>query len=230
VPLVRLVWAAIAGALGANPVEAVTHSTGWWTLSFLCITLAITPLRRATNAHWLIKLRRMLGLYAFFYAALHFTTYIWLDVWFDAAAIAKDIVKRPFITVGFAAFVLLVPLALTSTAAMQRRLGRNWQRLHRAVYLVALLGVLHFWWLVKRDVTEPALFALAYLGLMALRSSTEDEALATAQLPLRLPAVPEWLSPIVAVVPGQLLAMATAAAKGHNLDKPRGLTKVTVTR
>jgi sulfoxide reductase heme-binding subunit YedZ len=169
VPFVRLVWAASAGALGANPVEAVSHSTGWWTLSFLCITLVITPLRRATNAYWLVKLRRMLGLYAFFYAALHFTTYVWLDVWFDAAAIAKDIVKRPFITVGFAAFVLLVPLAMTSTSAMQRRLGRNWQRLHRAVYLVALLGVLHFWWLVKRDITEPALFAFVYLGLMALR-------------------------------------------------------------
>lgn len=169
VPLVRLVWAASAGALGANPVEYVSRSTGWWTLSFLCITLAITPLRRATDAHWLVKLRRMLGLYAFFYASLHFTTYIWLDAWFDAAAIAKDIVKRPFITVGFTAFVLLVPLAMTSTSAMQRRLGRNWQRLHRAVYLVALLGVLHFWWLVKRDITEPVLFALVYLGLMALR-------------------------------------------------------------
>ncbi len=169
VPLVRLVWAAVAGTLGANPVEAVQRSTGWWTLSFLCITLAITPLRRATSAHWLVRLRRMLGLYAFFYAALHFTTYIWLDAWFDAASIAKDIVKRPFITVGFAAFVLLVPLALTSTSAMQRRLGRNWQRLHRAVYVIALLGVLHFWWLVKRDVTEPALFAFVYLGLMALR-------------------------------------------------------------
>jgi sulfoxide reductase heme-binding subunit YedZ len=168
-PLMRLVWAASVGALGANPVESVTHSTGWWTLSFLCLTLAITPLRRATNAYWLIKLRRMLGLYAFFYAVLHFTTYVWLDVWFDAAAIAKDIVKRPFITVGFAAFLLLLPLALTSTAAMQRRLGRNWQRLHRAVYLVALLGVLHFWWLVKRDITEPALFGIAYLVLMAFR-------------------------------------------------------------
>ncbi len=169
VPLTRLVWLASTNALGANPVEAVQRSTGWWALGFLCVTLAITPLRRAINVSWLIKLRRMLGLYAFFYAALHFTTYIWLDAWFDPAAIAKDIVKRPFITVGFAAFVLLVPLALTSTAAMQRRLGRNWQRLHRAVYLVALLGVLHFWWLVKRDITEPALFALAYLGLMALR-------------------------------------------------------------
>jgi sulfoxide reductase heme-binding subunit YedZ len=170
-PFVRLVWAASVGALGANPIEFVTHSTGWWTLSFLCLTLAVTPLRRATNAYWLIKLRRMLGLYAFFYALLHFTTYVWLDVWFDPAAIAKDIVKRPFITVGFTAFVLLLPLALTSTSAMQRRLGRNWQRLHRAVYVIALLGVLHFWWLVKRDITEPALFALAYLILMAARVS-----------------------------------------------------------
>jgi sulfoxide reductase heme-binding subunit YedZ len=164
-----LVWRAVTDALGANPVEAVTRSTGWWTLAFLCITLAVTPLRRATGAHWLVRLRRMLGLYAFFYACLHFTTYIWLDVWFDLAAVAKDIVKRPFITVGFTAFVLLVPLAVTSTRAMQRRLGRNWQRLHRLVYAVAVLGVLHFWWLVKRDITEPALFGLVVAALFGAR-------------------------------------------------------------
>ena len=142
VPLARLVVVGVAGGLGANPVEAVTRSTGWWTLTFLCITLAVTPLRRATGANWLLRLRRMLGLYAFFYACLHFTTYIWLDVWFDLAAVAKDIVKRPFITVGFTAFVLLWPLALTSTNAMQRRLGRAWGRLHRLVYAIVVLALL----------------------------------------------------------------------------------------
>ncbi len=168
-PFAHLVWGATQNSLGANPVEAVTHSTGWWTLFFLCATLAVTPLRRATGANWLIKLRRMLGLYAFFYAFLHFGTYIWLDVWFDLAKVAKDVVKRPYITVGFTAFVLLIPLAATSTQAMQRRLGRNWQRLHRLVYVVAILAVLHFWWLVKRDVTEPALFGFVVAVLFALR-------------------------------------------------------------
>lgn len=169
VPLARLVALGAAGMLGANPVETVTRSTGWWTLSLLCITLLVTPLRRATGANWLLRLRRMLGLYAFFYACLHFTTYIWLDVWFDLAAVAKDIVKRPFITVGFSAFVLLWPLALTSTNAMQRRLGRAWVRLHRLIYGIVALGVVHFWWLVKRDITEPAIFALVVLALLAAR-------------------------------------------------------------
>lgn len=169
VPLARLVVVGVAGGLGANPVEAVTRSTGWWTLTFLCITLAVTPLRRATGANWLLRLRRMLGLYAFCYACLHFTTYIWLDVWFDLAAVAKDIYKRPFITVGFTAFVLLWPLALTSTNAMQRRLGRAWSRLHRLVYAIVVLGVVHFWWLVKRDITVPAIFAGVVLALLAVR-------------------------------------------------------------
>jgi sulfoxide reductase heme-binding subunit YedZ len=169
VPLARLVALGVAGALGANPVEVVTRSTGWWTLTLLCITLLVTPLRRATGANWLLRLRRMLGLYVFFYACLHFTTYIWLDVWFDMAKVAKDIFKRPFITVGFSAFVLLWPLALTSTSAMQRRLGRAWVRLHKLVYVIVALGVVHFWWLVKRDVTEPAIFALVVLALFAAR-------------------------------------------------------------
>jgi methionine sulfoxide reductase heme-binding subunit len=169
VPFAHLVWGVAYNALGANPVEAVTHSTGWWTLFLLCATLAVTPLRRATGANWLLKLRRMLGLYAFFYAALHFTTYVWLDQWFDLAAMAKDVLKRPYITVGFTAFLLLIPLAATSTDAMQRRLGRNWQRVHRFIYLIAVFGVLHFWWLVKRDVTEPAAFALVLSGLLGVR-------------------------------------------------------------
>ena len=169
VPFAHLVWGVAYDALGANPVEAVTHSTGWWTLFLLCATLSVTPLRRATGAHWLQRLRRMLGLYAFFYATLHFITYIWLDQWFDLAAIAKDVLKRPYITVGFTAFLLLIPLAATSTHAMQRRLGRNWQRVHRFIYLIAVFGVLHFWWLVKRDVTEPAIFGLVVAGLLGVR-------------------------------------------------------------
>ncbi|MGH8736361.1 MAG: sulfite oxidase heme-binding subunit YedZ [Burkholderiales bacterium] len=169
VPFAHLVWGIVYDTLGANPVEAVTHSTGWWTLFLLCATLAVTPLRRATGANWLLKLRRMLGLYAYFYVALHFLTYIWLDQWFDVVAIAADVLKRPYITVGFTAFLLLIPLAATSTDAMQRRLGRKWQRVHRFIYLIAVLGVLHFWWLVKRDVTEPALFALVVAGLLGMR-------------------------------------------------------------
>ena len=169
VPFAHLVWGVASDALGANPVEAVTHSTGWWTLFLLCATLSVTPLRRATGANWLLKLRRMVGLYAFFYATLHFITYVWLDQWFDLTAITADVLKRPYITVGFTAFRLLVPLAATSTNAMQRRLGRNWQRVHRFVYLIAAFGVLHFWWLVKRDIAEPAIFALALAGLLGVR-------------------------------------------------------------
>jgi len=170
VPLALLVWRGLTGGLGANPIEYITHSTGWWTLSFLLITLSVTPLRRLTGLNWLLRLRRMLGLYAFFCATLHFTTYIWLDQFFDPASILKDIAKRPFVTIGFAAFVLLIPLAATSTNAMVRRLGaRRWQQLHRLIYAIAGLGVLHFWWLVKKDVTEPIVFALLLAVLLGAR-------------------------------------------------------------
>jgi sulfoxide reductase heme-binding subunit YedZ len=170
VPLARLAWLAFHGGLGANPIEYVTHSTGWWTLSFLLLTLLVTPLRRLSNWAWLLRLRRMLGLYAFFYACLHFVTYVWLDQFFDWASIVKDIGKRPFVTVGFAAFVLLIPLAATSTNAMVKRLGaRRWQLLHRAVYAIAILGVTHFWWLVKKDITEPVLFAVLLTTLLGAR-------------------------------------------------------------
>ena len=169
VPFAHLVWGVAYDALGANPVEAVTHSTGWWTLFLLCATLGVTPLRRATGANWLLRLRRMLGLYAFFYVTLHFLTYVWLDQWFDLVAIAANVLKRPYITVGFTAFLLLIPLAATSTDAMQRRLGRNWQRVHRFIYLIAAFGVLHFWWLVKRDITQPAIFALVLSALLGVR-------------------------------------------------------------
>jgi sulfoxide reductase heme-binding subunit YedZ len=169
IPLARLVYGGVANALGANPIETITRSTGWWTLFLLMATLTVTPLRKLTGASWLLRLRRMLGLFAFFYACVHFTTFIWFDHWFDVAEIVKDVIKRPFVTVGFAAFVLLLPLAFTSTNAMARRLGRNWQRLHRLIYAIAILGVVHFWWLVKRDITEPAIFALVLSILLGIR-------------------------------------------------------------
>lgn len=169
VPFARLVYGGYANALGANPIETITRATGWWTLFLLMVTLTVTPLRKLSGANWLLRLRRMLGLFAFFYACAHFTTFIWFDHWFDVGEIFKDVVKRPFVTVGFAAFVLFLPLAVTSTNAMVRRLGRNWQRVHRLVYAIAVLGVVHFWWLVKRDVTEPAIFALVLAGLLGIR-------------------------------------------------------------
>jgi len=170
IPLALLVWRGFSGGLGANPIEYITHATGWWTLSFLLITLLVTPLRRLTDLNWLLRLRRMLGLFAFFYVCLHFTTYIWLDQFFDWRGIVKDIAKRPFITVGFSAFVLLIPLAATSTNAMVKRLGaRRWQLLHRLVYLIPSLGVVHYWWLVKKDITEPLIFAVLLAILLGAR-------------------------------------------------------------
>jgi sulfoxide reductase heme-binding subunit YedZ len=170
IPLARLLWLGFDDGLGANPIEFITRSSGTWTLTFLLITLAITPLRRLSGWQWPIRLRRMLGLFAFFYASLHFTTYLWLDQFFDLGAIYQDIFKRPFITVGFASFLLLIPLALTSTQAMMRRLGgRNWQRLHRLVYLIAVGGVVHYWWLVKKDVTQPTIYAAVLALLLGYR-------------------------------------------------------------
>ncbi|MGH9782765.1 MAG: sulfite oxidase heme-binding subunit YedZ, partial [Terriglobia bacterium] len=155
-PLAYLVWLGLTGGLGADPVEFIRRSTGTWTLDFLVITLSVTPLRRATGWHWLVRLRRMFGLYAFFYATIHVVTYFWLDQLFDLAAIWRDVLKRPLITIGFLSFVLMIPLAVTSTDRMARWLGgKRWQQLHRAVYLVAIAGVVHFWWLVKLDYTRP---------------------------------------------------------------------------
>ncbi|CAG0930256.1 MAG: Protein-methionine-sulfoxide reductase heme-binding subunit MsrQ [Rhodocyclaceae bacterium] len=177
VPLAQLGWLGWSDALGANPIELITRHLGKWTLNFLLITLAVTPLRHLTGWHWLIRLRRMLGLYAFFYALLHFLTYLWLDQFFDWASIVRDIAKRPFITTGFTAFLLLIPLAATSNAAMVKRLGgRRWTQLHRSVYAIALIGVAHYWWLVKKDVTLPLLYAVllgALLGFRALRLAKE---------------------------------------------------------
>jgi methionine sulfoxide reductase heme-binding subunit len=176
-PLAWLVWAAFANRLGANPISEITNQTGTWTLRFLVLTLAITPLRRITGWNTLVRYRRMLGLFAFFYGALHLTTYVWLDQFFDAAHIVKDVTKRPFITAGFTAFVLMVPLALTSTAASIRRLGgRRWQTLHRLVYVSAALGVVHYWWLVKADISRPltygAILAVLFGARLAYRFVT----------------------------------------------------------
>ncbi len=171
-PLVRLVWLAVTDGLGANPVEFVVRSLGTWTLVFLCITLAVTPLRRATGWAWLLRLRRMFGLYTFFYATLHLLAIAGIDLGFDWAAIVKDIAKRPFITVGFAAYVLLIPLAATSTNAMVRALGgRNWQRLHRLVYVIALLAILHYWWhkAGKNDFAQPTVYAVIVGLLLGVR-------------------------------------------------------------
>lgn len=168
-PLLRLIALGMDGGLGANPIEFITRSTGTWTLVGLLVTLSITPLRRLTGRADLLRYRRMLGLFAFFYACLHFLTYIWLDQFFDPATIARDIVKRPFITVGFTAFVLLIPLAATSNHAMMRRLGRRWQLLHRLIYLIAVLGVIHYLWLVKKDLTDPLIYGGILVLLLAVR-------------------------------------------------------------
>lgn len=167
-PLARAAWIVLSGD-AVNPVEFITRSTGTWTLSFLLITLAISPLRQITGWGWPLRLRRMLGLYAFFYGSLHFTTYVWLDQFFDWPGMLHDIAKRPFITVGFAAMLLMTPLAITSTQGWMRRLKRNWGKLHQLVYPVALLGVLHYWWLVKKDLTQPMLYASVLAVLLGWR-------------------------------------------------------------
>jgi sulfoxide reductase heme-binding subunit YedZ len=171
IPHGRLVVLAFTDGLGANPIEFVTRSTGAWTLAFLLITLSVTPLRRLTGRAGLLRFRRMLGLFAFFYACLHFTAYIWWDQFFDWAGIVKDVIKRPFITMGFAAFLLLIPLAATSTKAMMRRLGRRWQLLHRAVYAIPVAGVVHYWWLVKKDITQPAIYGIVLAVLLGYRAA-----------------------------------------------------------
>jgi methionine sulfoxide reductase heme-binding subunit len=170
VPLGVLAYGAVNRSLGANPIEAITHGTGDWTLRFLLLTLALTPVRALTGWNVLARFRRMFGLFAFFYGCLHLLTYLWLDKFFSWADIARDIPRRPFITAGFTAFIVLVPLAATSTAGMIRRLGgRNWQRLHRLIYLSAMAAVLHYWWLVKADVSRPRTYAVVLAILLAAR-------------------------------------------------------------
>jgi sulfoxide reductase heme-binding subunit YedZ len=172
VPLARIIYAIALDpiSLGANPAESILHMTGDWVIYFLLITLAVTPLRKLTGWNDLIKFRRMLGLFAFFYACIHFLSYIGFDRLFDLSDMAREIVKRPFILVGFAAFVLLVPLAITSTRGWVLRLGgARWSALHKAIYPIAILGVVHYWWLVKRDITWPLVFAVVLAGLLAYR-------------------------------------------------------------
>ena len=169
-PLAWLVWGAWSDLLGANPIEAVTRDTGTWTLRFLLLTLAITPLRRITGWNDAVRFRRMLGLFAFFYGSLHLLTYVWFDQFFDWPAMLKDVGKRPFITAGAAGFLLMLPLAATSTAGMIRRLGgRAWRRLHRLAYLAALAGVVHYWWLVKADIRLPRAYGVALAVLLGYR-------------------------------------------------------------
>jgi sulfoxide reductase heme-binding subunit YedZ len=169
IPFGQLLFWAYTGDLGANPIDTITRFTGSWALFILLASLSVTPLRRVTGWNELIKYRRMLGLFAFFYAALHFSTYMVLDLYFDFPAIAKDILKRPYITVGFTALVLMIPLAVTSTSAMIRRLGKRWQQLHRLVYIIAILGVLHFYWLVKSDIRRPAQYGAVLMLLLGFR-------------------------------------------------------------
>ena len=168
VPFGLLLWRGTHDGLGANPIEFITHATGDWTLRFLVITLAITPVRKVFSWPQLVRFRRMLGLFAFFYGCLHFLTYVWLDKFFDVSAMLKDVAKRPFITAGFTAFVLLIPLAVTSTAGWIRRLGgRRWQVLHRLIYISAAAAVVHYYWLVKSDIRLPVFYA-AVVGMLLL--------------------------------------------------------------
>jgi sulfoxide reductase heme-binding subunit YedZ len=195
VPLARLVLEAfgIAGfSLGANPIEELIHRCGKWGLNFLLITLTITPLRRITGKNGLIRFRRMLGLFGFFYICLHFTVYAGLDQGFDFAAIGEDIIERPYITLGITALLLLLPLALTSTRGMMRRLGRRWAQLHRLVYVIPILGVWHFYWQVKLDITEPLIYGSILALLLGFRlyvywrkkqRAGRQQELATAKLP-----------------------------------------------
>ena len=177
-PLAVLAWQTVTDNLGANPIKEITEQTGLWTLRFVLITLAVTPARRLTGWNRVIQLRRMLGLFAFFYGTLHFITYVWLDQFFVVEEIMADVVARPFITVGFVSFMLLIPLAVTSTTKMIKRLGGKWwQRLHRTVYVIGMGGVVHYLWLVKADVQSP----LTYGGLLALLLSRVDCLRTTSQ-------------------------------------------------
>jgi sulfoxide reductase heme-binding subunit YedZ len=172
VPLAKLVLEIFGVAdmsLGANPVEELIHRLGKWGLNFLLITLAVTPLRRLTGKGWLLRFRRMLGLFAFFYVLMHFLTYAGLDQRFNLPVIFEDIAERPFITLGFAALLLLIPLAVTSTNGMIRRLGRRWQKLHRLVYVIAILAVVHFYWQVKLDTLEALIYAVILAVLLGYR-------------------------------------------------------------
>ena len=176
IPLMRLFWLGFYDDLTANPVEFVERSTGYWTLFILFLTLSLTPIRLITGRVWPLQLKRMLGLFMFFYACLHIATYIWLDFSFDWQAIAKDITKHPYVLVGFTAFLLTIPLAVTSNKMMLRLLREQWKKLHQLIYVIAILGVLHFWWLVKKDIREPLLFAAILILLLGIRIFTKNQA------------------------------------------------------
>ncbi|HSM87056.1 MAG TPA: protein-methionine-sulfoxide reductase heme-binding subunit MsrQ [Candidatus Limnocylindrales bacterium] len=169
-PLGLLVWKAFNEQLGANPVDVITRSTGKWTLVFLLVTLGVTPVRRLLHVPWVIRFRRMLGLYAFFYGTLHLMTFVWLDKFFDVHAMLHDIAKRRFITAGMTGWALMLPLALTSTSGWIRRMGgKRWQKLHRLIYFSALAGVVHFVWLVKADLRRPIAYGTVLGVLLASR-------------------------------------------------------------
>jgi methionine sulfoxide reductase heme-binding subunit len=170
VPAAALVYDFLTNDLTANPIDYITDTTGYTAITLLMITLTVTPLRRLTGRNEVIKLRRMLGLLAFFYACLHFSTWLVLDWFFDFTSMAADVVERPFITMGMATFILLIPLAATSTTGMIRRLGKRWLQLHRLVYVAGLTAVIHFWWVVKADFREPRFFALALSILLGFRA------------------------------------------------------------
>jgi sulfoxide reductase heme-binding subunit YedZ len=189
-PASVLVWKGFHEQLGANPVDVITRTTGRWTLTFLLITLGVTPLRKLSSSPWLVRFRRMLGLFAFFYGTLHLMTYIWLDKFFDVHAMLHDIAKRRFITAGMTAWSLILPLALTSTAGWIRRLGgKRWQRLHQLIYFSATAAVIHFIWLVKADLRRPLTYGAILATLLAYRvaswaaAKTKSRATVTADIP-----------------------------------------------
>jgi sulfoxide reductase heme-binding subunit YedZ len=169
IPISLLAYRALHDQLGADPIAAITHQTGDWTLRFLLLSLAMTPLRLLIKKSWPIRFRRMIGLYAFFYASLHFAVYLFLDLGSYWSQIGADIIKRPFITVGFAAWLLLIPLAITSNQWMMRKLKKNWIKLHKVVYVIGILGVVHYYWLVKSDIREPLMYAAILLTLFGIR-------------------------------------------------------------
>ena len=168
-PLAIIVWDGFQNNLTADPIEEILHRTGIWALRLLLVTLLMTPLKIMTKLAVFIRLRRMLGLFTFFYATLHLTTYLWLDIQFNWSQFFEDIIKRPYITVGMAAWFLMLPMAITSNKRMVRKLGKNWKRLHRAIYLVILLACLHFLWLVKSDLNEPLIYSVIGLSLLFFR-------------------------------------------------------------
>jgi sulfoxide reductase heme-binding subunit YedZ len=173
IPFAQLIYNAFTDNLGANPIDAITRHTGSWALILLLVTLSVTPVRKILSWNGLVKYRRMLGLFAFFYVTLHFATFLVLDHFFDFNAILKDIMKRPYVTAGFTGFVLMIPLAITSTKAMIRRLGKHWQQLHRLVYIAALAGVIHFYWLVKADIRRPLQYGTVLVLLLGYRLVTQ---------------------------------------------------------